>query len=352
MNALRTIFLPFIIFAVFPFAIAGRGEIDARQNVQANKAFGDRTFQNILKEAGEFLGNLTAAKTASAAADAKLTELKTALTQQSNKSSAAILLPAGWDKKSIVDALTKALSQNKQLQDLSDRFNRFTAEIKKLEEVEEKKSKDKVNETHQSKNKTKEPAFPVPPNLLVGNPSSLDNSTLMGKLVGFLKTGRHLGSIELSDLNPCTKISCDKWKKGLESLRNFLSKSSSKLSDLFKNSATLRRLSEEANENKKKPANATRHTNSTNEKSVTKDGPADYFDYYYNGEENIRKQPSTSTNHSDVKVSSQKKINVTIVNSKLTRANKVVDYFDYYYNQGVPSIILNRTTFIGGKIGG
>lgn len=81
----------------------------------------------MIREAGEFSENLSAVKNASEEAETKLNELRNALTQQTGKtSSSAILLPAGWDKKSILETIAKALEENEQLQELTENFNRYT----------------------------------------------------------------------------------------------------------------------------------------------------------------------------------------------------------------------------------
>jgi len=67
MNALGASVVPFIVFGLLQVAIGGRGtEAEQSPTVQLNKIFSDRAVQNILRQAGEFLGNLTAAKNASA----------------------------------------------------------------------------------------------------------------------------------------------------------------------------------------------------------------------------------------------------------------------------------------------
>jgi len=199
-------------------------------------------------------------------------------------------------------------------------------------------------------------------NFPFGNPSTLDNSTLMGKLIGFIKTGRHLGSVEISDLNPCLKGSCEKWKKGLESLREFFSKSTSKVSDLFKNSATLRKISEETGPTliKDPTNNSTRKSNvTTKHRNVTvltplkvtpSKEPIDYFDYYYNGDE--KKPSSPSINNRTIDTPSRKNVSIASSNNVLTGARKMADYFDYYYHQGIPPFTTNKTQFVGGKSGG
>jgi len=125
-----------VFLLIFTLANDGKGE---QPEIPINKINNNHAFQNIIREAGEFFGNLTAAKNASAAVGLKLDELRSALSQpKSNKTTTttAILLPSGWDKKTIIDALTKALSQQNQFQELSDKFDRFMAEIRKLEKFD------------------------------------------------------------------------------------------------------------------------------------------------------------------------------------------------------------------------